>query len=77
MASKRREQMASTPVAQAVREARQRRGWSQLELANRAGVSRPTVARLEAGQQVTMTTLGKVATVLELQISVSLKNRSA
>ena len=67
--------MTGTPVAQVIREARQHRGWSQSELADRAGVSRPTVARMEAGQQVALTTLGKVADVMELRINVSLEAR--
>lgn len=53
-------------VAERVREARRARGWSQSELATKAGVSRPTVARIEGGQHVLMGTLEKVTEALGL-----------
>lgn len=56
-------------VADRVREARMTRGWSQTELATMAGVSRPTVARIEGGQHVLMGTLERVAKVLELDVA--------
>ena len=56
------------PIAHAVREARKARAWNQSELAMRAGVSRPTVARLETGRSVSSTTLEKVAEALELHL---------
>lgn len=56
-----------------VREARLNLGWSQSELAEAAGVSRPTVARIEAGQQVALGTLVKVAAALGLQVQVSIQ----
>lgn len=59
----------ASPVARAVRDARTARGWSQAELATRAGVSRPTVARLEIGRSVSSTTLLKVADALELHLT--------
>lgn len=37
-------------LAAAVRELRLRRGWSQVDLAERSGVSRDTVKRIETGQ---------------------------
>ena len=40
-----------TKLGSAVRDARTRRGWSQHELANRAGVSRSWLAKLEAGHR--------------------------
>lgn len=51
-----------------VRDARRARGWSQRELAEQAGVSRPTVARIEADQHVLMATLEKVAEALEMTV---------
>lgn len=39
-----------TPVNLRVRELREARGWSQSELAGRAGVSRLTVINIESGK---------------------------
>lgn len=39
-------------------------GWSQKDLANRAGCSRPTIARLEAGRIILSVTMNKVITAL-------------
>ena len=36
-------------IGQRIREARSKRGWSQNELASRAGVKQPTLQRIEAG----------------------------
>lgn len=55
-------------VADRIREARRACGWSQTRLAIKAGVSRPTIARIEAGQRVRMGTLEKVAQVLGFNI---------
>lgn len=57
-------------VGQRLRETRRRRNWSQTELAFKAGVSRPTIARIEAGHRVQMSTLLQVAAVLDLQVTV-------
>lgn len=56
-------------VGQRVRETRRARNWSQTELALRADVSRPTIARIESGHHVQMGTLEQVATVLDLQVT--------
>lgn len=56
---------------QRIREARTARSWSQSALAERAGVSRPTVARIEAGQYVRMATLEAVAQALGLAVELS------
>ena len=55
-------------VGQRIREARDARGWSQGELAERCGLSRPTIARIEAGQHVRMGTLETVARALGLTV---------
>ena len=62
----------SVGPGEGVSEARRARGWSQSELAERAGVSRPTVARIEAGQQVRLATLEAVAQVLGLTVKLEL-----
>lgn len=51
-----------------IREARKRQGWSQGELGERAGVSRPTIARVEANSDVTTATIAKVARVFGLKL---------
>lgn len=57
-------------IAKRVRDARDTRGWSQEELAERAGVSRPTIARIERGDDVSTATLVKVAVALGLSVGV-------
>lgn len=51
-----------------IRAARDQRGWTQEELAQKAGVSRPTIARVERGDDVSTANLAKVADALGLQI---------
>lgn len=55
-------------IARRVRAARTARGWSQIELAEHAGVSRPSVARVEAGEDVNTGTLRAMCEVLGLQL---------
>lgn len=50
-----------------IRDARKKRGWSQNELAEHSGVSRPTIARVEANCDVSTGTIGKLAAVLGLR----------
>lgn len=52
----------------AIREARKKQGWSQAELGEKAGVSRPTIARVEANNDVTTATIAKVAQALGLKL---------
>ncbi|MCD0172535.1 helix-turn-helix transcriptional regulator [Micrococcus luteus] len=58
------------PVHVVVRDTRRLAGWSQAQLAERADVSRPTVARLEAGLDVSTGSLAKVLRALELQVRI-------
>lgn len=53
---------------QIIKRARNARGWSQTDLAERAGVSRPSVARIEGGDDVSTATLDKVAEALGLTL---------
>lgn len=64
-------QMSAGGLGDRVRQARMTRGWSQSELASLAGVSRPTVARIEAGQQVRVSTLNAVAAALGMRVQIS------
>ena len=61
-------------VAEQVRDAREAAGLSQRALASRMGTSQAAIARLEAGGVgSTLTTLQRVATALQLEVSVNLR----
>lgn len=51
-----------------IRQDRIARGWSQVELAERSGVSRPTIARVERGDDVSTATVGKITAALGLDV---------
>lgn len=51
-----------------IREARKKQGWSQAELGEKSGVSRPTIARVEANNDVTTATIAKIAQALGLKL---------
>jgi transcriptional regulator with XRE-family HTH domain len=55
-------------IARQVNTARLAAGLSQNELADRAGVSRPSVVRVERGDDVNTATLGKIIEVLGLSL---------
>lgn len=57
-------------IAEQIKKAREAADWSQHELADRAGVSRPSVARVEAAGDVNTATLRKIAQVLGLALRV-------
>lgn len=57
-----------------IREARKKHGWSQAELGEKSGVSRPTIARVEANHDVTTATIAKIAQALGLTLE--LKDRT-
>lgn len=52
-----------------IRTARLEHQWSQQRLAEAAGVSRPTVARVEGGEDVSTATLAKVADALGMRLA--------
>lgn len=54
-----------------IREARKKRGWSQQELGQAAGLSRPTIARVEADSDVSTATIGKIAQTLGLTLKLT------
>ncbi|MGO1311334.1 MAG: helix-turn-helix transcriptional regulator [Brevibacterium aurantiacum] len=54
-----------------IREARKKRGWSQDELGRAAGLSRPTIARVEADSDVSTATIGKIAQALGLTLELT------
>lgn len=51
-------------IGHEIREARLSLGWTQHQLAQKAGVSRPTIARVETGGNISTGTLEKVAEAL-------------
>ena len=57
-------------VGGAVRDARRGRGWSQTQLGEEAGVSRPTIARIERGDDVSVATLAKVTAAVGLTVKI-------
>ena len=57
-----------------IRDARKVRKWSQDVLADEAGVSRPTIARIERGDDVSTATLAKVAAALEMEVELRSQN---
>lgn len=63
-------------IAAKIHDARVACAWTQRELAERAGVSRPTVARIERGDDVSTATLAKVAAALDLTVALNATRRS-
>lgn len=57
-------------VGDAVRDARRERGWSQTQLGEEAGVSRPTIARIERNDDVSVATLAKVVAAVGLTVKI-------
>lgn len=51
-------------IGKDIRDARESLDWSQHKLASEAGVSRPTIARLETGSNISTATLEKVVNAL-------------
>jgi HTH-type transcriptional regulator / antitoxin HipB len=57
-------------MAKRLRERREKRGWSQRELAEASGVSREYIARIELGQHdPTLSTLEKLAQALGMKVA--------
>ncbi|MEU5942333.1 helix-turn-helix transcriptional regulator [Micromonospora sp. NPDC047548] len=65
-------------LGRAVRDLRERRGWSQAQLANESGMTQSAVARFEAGGTVpTLPVLERLAAALDVSLSVSFEPRDA
>ena len=61
-------------LGEAVRSRREELGWSQRQLAERAGMTQPGVARFEAGGTIpTIPVLERLANALGLRLSVTLE----
>jgi ribosome-binding protein aMBF1 (putative translation factor) len=64
-------------LGRSVRELRERRGWSQTQLAKASGMTQPAVARFEAGGTVpTLMVLERLATALDVSLKVGFEPRS-
>jgi ribosome-binding protein aMBF1 (putative translation factor) len=65
-------------LGRAVRELRERRGWSQSQLAQASGMTQSAVARFEAGGTVpTLPVLERLALALDVGLSVKFEPRGA
>jgi len=63
-------------LGRSVRELRERRGWSQTQLAKASGMTQSAVARFEAGWTVpTLTVLERLATALDVTLKVGFESR--
>jgi transcriptional regulator with XRE-family HTH domain len=64
-------------LGRAVRDLRERHGWSQTQLAAAAGMTQPAIARFEAGGTVpTLPVLERLAHALDVDLAVQFKPRS-
>ncbi|MFY1697932.1 helix-turn-helix domain-containing protein [Solwaraspora sp. WMMA2101] len=65
-------------LGRSVRELRERRGWSQTQLATASGMTQSAVARFEAGGTVpTLVVLERLAAALEVSLKVGFEPRDA
>jgi len=63
-------------LGRSVRELRERRGWSQTQLAKASGMTQSAVARFEAGGTVpTLAVLERLATALDVSLKVGFEPR--
>lgn len=62
------EDQPEAKLGDVIREARKKQGWSQGELGEKSGLSRPTIARVEANNDVTTATIAKIAQALGLKL---------
>ncbi|GAA1546726.1 hypothetical protein GCM10009827_078620 [Dactylosporangium maewongense] len=63
-------------LGRAVRELRERRGWSQTELAEAASMTQSAIARFEAGGTVpTLPVLERLARALDVELAVGFQAR--
>jgi transcriptional regulator with XRE-family HTH domain len=66
-----RDRRLAFELGQAVRELREQRGWSQSQLARKAGMTQSAVARFEAGGTVpTLAVLERLAHAFQMELDV-------
>jgi transcriptional regulator with XRE-family HTH domain len=65
------------PIYVRLRELRDARGWTQVELAERAGVTRATVSRIEGGKvaSLDLEVFEKLATALDVHPAVLIEQK--
>ena len=64
-------------LGEEVRELREKRGWSQRDLAKLTGMTQPAIARLEAGGTTpTLPILERIANAFDSTLSVQLKPKA-
>lgn len=66
---------ARLAAAVAVFSNRQKKGWSQRQLANEAHVPQSTIARIELGQNARLETIGKLATAMGMEVKISFNKK--
>jgi ribosome-binding protein aMBF1 (putative translation factor) len=67
---------ARNALAQRLRELREKRGWSQVELAERAGMQGPGIARIESGRAVPqLEMLNRLAKALGAEVRIEIVER--
>ncbi|MDQ6793781.1 MAG: helix-turn-helix domain-containing protein [Chloroflexota bacterium] len=66
--------MDAVRLGRQIRALRRRRGWRQVDLAARAGLSRATIARVELGgaEDMPLRTLGRIATAMSARLDARL-----
>jgi transcriptional regulator with XRE-family HTH domain len=52
-----------------IKEAREKRKWSQKDLGDRVGISQPAIKKIEAGDTTQSKFLPKIAQILELDLA--------
>lgn len=66
-----RQPRAAVGLGTRIREARNMLGWSPTVLSEKAGLSRPTIARVELGNDISTATLVKVAAALGMRVDLN------
>jgi predicted transcriptional regulator len=62
-------------IGKDIRDARNELGWTQHKLATEAQVSRPTIARVEIGNNISTGTLEKVVKALDKQLRIDARHK--
>jgi phage repressor protein C with HTH and peptisase S24 domain len=61
--------LAGMEPGEIIKEARERRGWSQKDLGDRVGISQPAIKKIEDGETARTKFMPKIAQVLELDLA--------
>lgn len=66
-------QVEKIKCAKLIHAARTSLGWSQSELSKRSNISKPTISRVERGENVTVETLVHLASAMGKKVSIDIK----